>query len=258
MPPSAPSATRFEPKNPYETLNKKYLLPQAHYPHEKDVNVRLSTRIEVIAMPGKRKTAWVFWFLTVIVGLKNITNLLCFAAEMPSDPLYQCLEEEASKAGCNGIFGTNLDAICACEDEEVCDKLHVRDIDPSETTFLILDDMVSKDKKVLSVLNHWYIASRRSNVTTICVTQNHTSLPVLWRRCTDYYVVKCQGMNEDDLSRMLMNFTAKQNVHLIIELYRKICGTGDLNNFLFCDPNNADKSLRYRFNFRKTVIPGLM
>ena len=254
-------------RNPYLSIDKKFLQkPKTWGANAEKCHVGPG-RFQVIGNPGTGKSMWVYCFVKDVVGLKNIDNLVLLCASLHSDPLYLSLLHEATDLGISGVASDNLDDICGCdgltkgkpeEEREECRKIHFRVFDASETTVLICDDLISKAKPELRKLLSFWTMGRRQGITAIFCTQNDTSTPIELRRTTDVRIVKANGMNHDDLQRLLLSLTSKVNVPKIMELWKQICSSTDKTHFLMIDVHNSDPDLRFRFNYRKTHIPGLI
>ena len=270
---NAQSTKEIGVRNPYLSIDKKFLQkPKTWGANAEKCHVGAG-RFQVIGNPGTGKSMWVYTFIKDVIQLKNIDNLVLLCASLHSDPLYLSLLHEATEMGISGIACDNLDGICGCdglipakspkgkaaaEEATVCPKLHFRDFDPSETTVLICDDLISKAKPELRKLLSFWTMGRRQGITAVFCTQNDTSTPIELRRTTDVRVVKNHGMNYDDLQRLLLSLTSKDNVPKIMELWKQICSSTDKTHFLMIDVHNSDPDLRFRFNYRKTHIPGLI
>ena len=254
--------SKFDPVNWYLTLPKKYQTPALHLPCSKEAHIQPAKRWEICGKPGSQKSSFVKHLICNVIGLKNITGgLFVFARELASDTLYQHLAEEAKAAGITqGCFDSTLDRLCDCSDEE-CDKMHVDALDVTKHHCMIFDDQIGHGKRTLEKLNHWTLASRRSGVTLIWVTQQDCALPMLVRRCIDYRVCKAPGCDLDDLRRMLQMVTSKANTPLVLDLYRQIAAKQDPTQFLLIDTSGApdpDKCWGFRWNFRPTRLAGLV
>lgn len=224
--------------NFYESMGSKYSKKQKQYKNFANVQLSIPNRMMLVGSSGSGKSNVL---LNIIYSINAFTKVYLLV-KSPDEPLYQFLTDEMR------AIEKKLNVSILTVSTSLDDLPEVDDFDKNETTLVVLDDIISeRDVKLKKVADLW-IRSRKSNVTTIFLTQSYTAVPKLIRQNTDVVILKKIGTARD-LSLILSEYSLDKSLDELKAIY-KACRTNDICSFMLIDLSPGQKpELMYRHNF---------
>jgi Cdc6-like AAA superfamily ATPase len=128
--------------------------------------------------------------------------------------------------------------------DDIEDIIGVQDLDKSEQSIIIIDDMVA-EKNQSKIIDLW-ISGRHGNASCIYLTQLYTAVPRPIRLNTHYIVLYKTG-NRKELSIIFQELGDDIEKDKFIKLYQE--ATSGKFNFFLVDKLSNEQLLKYRMGF---------
>jgi energy-coupling factor transporter ATP-binding protein EcfA2 len=122
-------------------------------------------------------------------------------------------------------------------------------LDPTQNTFLIIDDCICESKKHLAVAEHYFIACRKKSVTACFLSQSYFDTPKLIRKNCNYICLK-KINQEKDLKRILSEYKFDVSIDQMKAIYKFAIDKGSNTDFLTIDVDGPTET-----KFRKQFKP---
>ena len=228
--------------NFYESLPKEFREEQSTYSNFTKLHIKLPAMINVVGATGSGKTNTV---VNMIRHMGCFTRIYLFAKNL-EEPLYAWMidlfAKVEKKTGVTVLMsGSDLAQLPA-----------VSDINKEETNLLIIDDMITENKKKLNQVVEYFIRARKQNCSCIFISQAFYRTPGDIRKNTQYVILKKIATGRD-LKSILREYSLGVDDKQLLALYKYATAGDPLRNFLMIDIGTNDPNLRFRKNY--TGIP---
>jgi hypothetical protein len=225
-------------RNYYDIINNTHS-EQNEYPNYTEVLIKIPARILICGPSGSGKTNIT---LSIFENINKFSRVILCAKDT-DEMLYKWFREllegveKKTKTKILEVY-TNL------KDLPPLDSL-----DPTQNTFLIIDDCIVESKKHLAVAEHYFIACRKKAVTACFLTQSYFHAPILIRKNCNYICIKKIGQ-EKDLKRILSEYKFDITIDQMKAIYKFAIGEGKNTDFLTIDVDGPTET-----KFRKQFKP---
>ncbi len=228
-----------EIKNYYAHIKKDKLDVDRSYPNESILNISLPARILICAPSDTGKTNLLRNLLDLIGAFDKI---ILWAKDL-DEPLYKDLIEKCRKVE-KKFKKQILLAITESKDLPNIDT----DIDRTENTVLICDDLITEDKKSLAKLDPYFVRGRKMGVSMLFLTQGYFNVPPMIRKNSNYVILK-KIKNIKDLNRIIREYALDVSKDELMEMYKYAMRGDPHTSFFMLDAKTKDPNLMYRANF---------
>jgi hypothetical protein len=212
----------------YKEIPKKYLLKQ-HNPNYDIHGIKTPFRMLIIGGSGAGKTQT---FMNILHNFGNTFQNIFIITKNKKEPLYEYLEDKASKDGLQVLEG-------------ITNAPNLDDLNKEEQTLIVMDDLVlEKNQKQLE---EYFIRARKLNCSLIYISQSYYAVPRLIRQNLTYLVVKRLNTLRD-LFRIMSEYSLGVEKDELKKIYDK--ATDTKQNFLLVDLEEAPEN-RFRKNFNE-------
>ena len=212
----------------YKEIPKKYLLKQ-HNPNYDIHGIKTPFRMLIIGGSGAGKTQT---FMNILHNFGNTFQNIFILTKNKKEPLYEYLEDKASKDGLQVLEG-------------ISNAPNLDDLNKEEQTLIVMDDLVlEKNQKQLE---EYFIRARKLNCSLIYISQSYYAVPRLIRQNLTYLVVKRLNTLRD-LFRIMGEYSLGVEKDELKKIYDK--ATDTKQNFLLVDLEEAPEN-RFRKNFNE-------
>jgi hypothetical protein len=212
----------------YKEIPKKYLLKQ-HNPNYEIHGIKTPFRMLIIGGSGAGKTQT---FMNILHNFGNTFQNIFIITKNKKEPLYEYLEDKASKDGLQVLEG-------------ITNAPNLDDLNKEEQTLIVMDDLVlEKNQKQLE---EYFIRARKLNCSLIYISQSYYAVPRLIRQNLTYLVVKRLNTLRD-LFRIMSEYSLGVEKDELKKIYDK--ATDTKQNFLLVDLEEAPEN-RFRKNFNE-------
>lgn len=228
-------------KNFYDAVPKKHRMDERTYDNYDKIKVDIPFRMCLAGRTGSGKTNVV---MNIIDTIRDFDKVLLFAKDL-TEPLYATLIDtlrEAEKKSNQSILTTSSDL----------DNLPAVDSnDKKLNTLLIVDDMITENKKKLIRVEEYAIRGRKVNVTLMFLTQDYFAAPIRIRKNCDYVTLNNIGTVRD-LKTIVKDYSLKVPDDTIVKMYEHATKDGFPNFFLV---DTKAKGKNEHLMFRKQWVP---
>jgi hypothetical protein len=223
-----------------EVLDDKYLDKPRPFLNQDKIHTELLSRYLIVGSSGSMKTNSALQIMLAHGPVWDTVTVCCLSLD---EPLYRWLQDYVEEENRQGrvkwaIFCTDLTQLPPLQHYEDQKQLN---------HYVLIDDMMSQSKSELSVLNSWFMKSRKAGVTLLVLSQDWLRIPVFFRRNFTYAVFK--NVNVRQLRRICGDVTSDIAPNGFVELYQQaIQRTQD---FSFVDKSSSSQgnmALMFRRN----------
>ena len=224
--------------NFYESIPKKYKSKQTTYANYKEVHISIPNRIALIGSSGSGKSN----ILINLIYKMNCFNKIYMFVKCPDEPLYNYFIQEIR------AVEKKLKTEILVVSTELNDLPEVDEFDKEQNNICIFDDVISETSMKLKKIQDLWIRGRKQNITSVFLSQNYHSIPILVRRNTDVLIFKKIG-TQRDLTTILSDFKLDKTMDELKEMYKQ-SDTSNICNFFMIDTSpGQDTKWMYRKNF---------
>ncbi len=231
----------YEIQNMYEeVLDEKYLDKPRPFPNQQRIHTELLSRYLIVGSTASMKTNTALQIMLAHGKIWDTITVCCLSLD---EPLYRWLQDYVAEEKRQGrikwaIFCTDLTQLPPLQHYE--EQKHLNH-------YVLIDDMMTQSKSELSVLNSWFMKSRKAGVTLLVLSQDWVRIPVFFRRNFTYAVFK--NVNVRQLKRICGDVTSDITPDRFVELYRE--AVQKKQDFFFVDKSGlsqGDMGLMFRRN----------
>jgi hypothetical protein len=231
----------YEIQNMYEeVLDEKYLDKPRPFPNQQRIHTELLSRYLIVGSTASMKTNTALQIMLAHGSVWDTITVCCLSLD---EPLFRWLQDYVDDEKRQGrvkwaIFCTNLTQLPPLQHYE--EQKHLNH-------YVLIDDMMTQTKSELSILNSWFMKSRKAGVTLLVLSQDWVRIPVFFRRNFTYAVFK--NVNVRQLKRICGDVTSDITPDRFVEMYRETMQRKQ--DFFFVDKSGSsqgDMGLMFRRN----------
>ena len=223
--------------NCYDRLPKKYRVSNYHNPNKLMPQHPFRMCIVGASNTGKTNT-----LMNIIELSENFHKIYLYAKKL-DESLYQYLidswEKRGEKLGIQLIEYSNV----------IEDMVHVDEVDGSIQNLIVIDDFVCE--KNLDKVSELFIRGRKSNCSTVFISQSYFGIPTQVRINSDYFIFT-RNLKGNELTQVAKDQSGILSIDEFKGMYRS--STKEGYNFLLIDLKHKDDKYRFRKNFDHSLV----
>lgn len=219
--------------NFYDVMPKTYLDDQHYNPNKHKGCPIHPFRMLIVGGSGSMKSNTC---LNIIKDCNCWERIYLFAKNL-DEPLYRFLIDTFSKIG-NGSVLVASDDVSTIPSPDEFDK--------SKQNLVIIDDMITADKKQFKPIQELFIRGRKQNISTIFISQSFHAIPKLIRLNTNVLILKQISSNKD-FSALISNYNLNSTPKELKQLYEQV--TRDKKDSLYIDLDAMTEKMKFRKNY---------
>ena len=223
--------------NCYDKLPKKYKVNNYYNPNKLTPSHPFRLCIVGASNTGKTNT-----LMNLIELSKNFHQIYLFAKKL-DEPLYKYLIDSWTKRG----EDIGLDLITYSNDND--DIVSVDEVDDTKQNLIIIDDFICE--RNLSKVSELFIRGRKSNCSTVFISQSYFKIPTQIRINSDYFIFT-RNLKGNELIQVSKDQSGMLTIDEFRRLYR--IATSEGYNFFMIDLKAKDDKYRFRRNFDYSLI----
>ena len=223
--------------NCYDYLPRKFKTSKYYNPNKLVPQHPFRLCIVGASNTGKTNT-----LMNIIELSKNFHHIYLYAKKL-DESLYQFLIDNWEARG------AKLDQNLITYSNNIDDFVSIDDVDETVQNLIVIDDFVCE--RNLSKVSELFIRGRKSNCSTVFISQSYFKIPTQVRINSDYFIFT-RNLKGNELTQVAKDQSGMVSIDEFKHLYR--IATSDGYNFFMIDLKDKDDKYRFRKNFDYSLI----